>query len=219
MCGCGADSDWVTTCRMLLVSFDEASWEGCHIHSGSPTIILFVVRQTNRQNQWHGTACFPFCRKKRLSVTASNYRKSSPTPDPVRARFASKDCCASSKMSGKQAARFRGSIWRLRRDTYRQGCPDRVCMAFAVSKKQERLVTFNRSQRNRGAFTSSIDSEKLSASSPAFRSSLMTCGPEQQTSHSSKRGTRKMPSEYYKMHEPGISRRNAAFTGMNLTLL
>jgi hypothetical protein len=128
----------------------------------------------------------------------------SPTPDPVRARFASKDCCASSKMSGKQAARFRGSIWRLRRDTYRQGCPDRVCMAFAVSKKQERLVTFNRSQRNRGAFTSSIDSEKLSASSPAFRSSWMTCGPEQQTSHSSKRGTRKMPSGYYKMQKPGI---------------
>jgi hypothetical protein len=37
---------WVTTCRMLLVSADEASLEGYHIHSGSPTIILFVVRQT-----------------------------------------------------------------------------------------------------------------------------------------------------------------------------
>ena len=42
---------WVTTYRMLLVSFDEASWEGCHIHNG---IILFVVRQTT--DEINGTA-------------------------------------------------------------------------------------------------------------------------------------------------------------------
>jgi hypothetical protein len=71
-------------------------------------------------------------------------------------------------------------------------------------KRQERSRTFNFPQRNGEDFTSSIDAEMLSSLSLAFRISSMNCGPEQQTSHSSRRGTRKMPSGYYKMHRPGI---------------